>query len=196
MRKLCFVLIYFVNGLLLVLLLASFFFNLEIVNYIIMLLIGIVFSVISFKDINLVKRWTVGRKKNESDQDYDDRQEEHLWLRKEKVFIGKEDIPHNIILNIIAYVSFVSAFIIIGLLSNYGYEYEHGIIDTIFTTKSFDLLSYELRVGHRVLPLCMGCFFNKISINILWYNSTNQEKSSSENTNVDSNNETPPPPQD
>ena len=196
MRKLCFVLIYFVNGLLLVLLLASFFFNLEIVNYIIMLLIGIVFSVISFKDINLVKRWTVGRKKNESDQDYDDRQEEHLWLRKEKVFIGKEDIPHNIILNIIAYVSFVSAFIIIGLLSNYGYEYEHGIIDTIFTTKPFDLLSYGLRVGDRVFPLCMGCFFNKISINILWYNSTNQEKSSSENTNVDSNNETPPPPQD
>ena len=172
MRKFCYFLIYFVNGLLLVLLLASFFFNLEIVNYIIMLLIGIVFSVISFKDINLVKRWTVGRKKNESDQDYDDRQEEHLWLRKEKVYIGKDDIPHNIILNIIAYVSFVSAFIIIGLLSNYGYEYEHGIIDTIFTSKSFDLLSYELRVGHRVLPLCMGCFFNKISINILWYNSS------------------------
>ena len=194
MRKLCFVFIYFINGLLLVLLLASFFFNLTIANYIIMLLIGIVYSVISFKDINLVKRWTVARKKNESDQDYDDRQEEHLWLRKEKVYIGKDDIPHNIILNIIAYVSFVSFFIIVAILSKYGFEYDRGFIDAIFTTKPFDFLSYILRVGNRALPLFMACFFNKISINILWYNSTNKEKSSSENINVDSNNETHSPP--
>ena len=196
MRKLCFVLIYFVNGLLLVLLLASFFFNLFIVNFIIMMLIGVVNSVISFKDIDLIKRWTVVRKKNESDQDYYNRQAVHKKLRKEKIYIGKDDIPHNIILNIITYFSIVCALIIIIKSVACGIEYNHGIIDAIFTTKPFDFLSYVLRVGDRVFPLCMGCFFNKISINILWYNSTNQEKSSYENTNVDSNNETPPPPQD